>query len=233
MKYLLFAFILFTAILSAQDFGFEVANLSDFRSLSIGYHTQDFRPAGGNTASDSDRIAFSTPMPMLEFRQLSGRLAAGYQTFTDIDGKKRGAFSVYGESQTDLPIIGGGRNGNGLIIPFCLAVNYLRAESPTSKLKAMDVGSIGPGAGLKYRYLERSFGVQASVTGTLLYASEGFSTGYGNQVCVNGEVLVLLPELVLEGMVVGYRFERQQWNMNNNAYDYRRMYHGIDIGFMF
>ena len=221
------------SLLPAQDFGYEYAMLTEYRALGVSYNFQQFTPRSSNLLPDSQRTTFSTVLPLFEFRQNNGRLAVGYQAFTDINGKERESFSVYGESQNDFPL--GQTRGTkaSWFIPVLVGANYLRAEAPTNTVEDFDIGSFGIGTGLKYKHFERSFGIQAFVVGCILYASEGFSTAYGSQSSLAGEVQLILPDLIYEGIVVGYRVEYQQWNMNNNAHDYQRVYHGGFFGILF
>ena len=114
-----------------------------------------------------------------------------------------------------------------------MAANYIRAESPNSAAKDFDIGSLGLGTGLKFKHFERSFGVQAFVIGTVYYASKGFSTEYGSQNSVAAEIQCIIPELIYEGIIVGYRFESQRWNMNDVSLNYQRQYNGVFVGFLF
>jgi len=233
MKKMFLLAVIVCSLARAQDFGYEYAMLTEYRSLGVSYNIQKFSPRSTNLLPDSQRTAFSTALPFIEFRQNSGRLAVGYQTFTDGNGKKRESFSVYGESQNDFPLGVSRSSKASWFIPVVVGANYLRAEAPTNTVEDFDVGSFGIGTGIKYKHFERSFGIQVFGTGSLYYSSEGFSTAYGSQISVSGEVQLILPDLLYEGLVAGYRAEFQQWNMNNNAHDYQRMYHGAFIGILF
>lgn len=233
MKRLIFLLAAFTTSLWTQDFGYSYTVLTEYRSIGAGYHVQDFRASGSNPLSDSSRISFSTAMPVIEFRQLNSRLAVGYQQYTDRFGKEREAYSVYGESHSDLALDGTAKIKPSLFVPIVVSANYMRAESAERTVKGFDIGSLGVGSGLKYRYFERTFGVQASIVGSLYYASEGFSVEYGSQTSLVGEVQTVFSDILFEGIVVGYRYETQRWNMSNSVLDYQRWYHGGFIGLLF
>jgi hypothetical protein len=233
MKKIAALIILVSVSLSAQDFGYEYMMLSEFRAIDASYTLQKFSPRSSNTSSDSTAVRFTTALPFIEFRQSGGRLGIGYQTFSDINGKNRESFSVYGESHNDIALTDRKIQKAALVIPIVVAANYVRAESPRSGVKDFDIGSLGLGTGIKFKHFERSFGVQAFVIGTLYYSSVGFSTEYGSQNSVAAEIQCIIPELIYEGIIIGYRFESQRWNMNDVSLNYQRQYHGAFVGFLF
>lgn len=233
MKTIIFLLLLAAGTLPAQDFGYEYAMMTDYRSLGVSYNAQQFSPTAGNPLPDSSRIRFSTPMPMAEFRQSEGRLAIGYQTYSDINGRSREAFSVYASTMSDMPLFPSSRNKGNWFLPFVISANYVRAQTSDARLEDFDVGSLGIGGGVKFKRFTRDLGIEVSAVATLGYASEGFSTDYGTEYSVSGEATVILPYLVLEGVLAGYRYEMQEWNMNNNGLDYRRVHHGLVIGILF
>jgi hypothetical protein len=221
----------FPLLLGAQDFGYSYYTITDFRSLGISYTLQDFRRAGSNPLDDSAAIRFGTNLPMIEYREIGARVAVGYQSYA-LRGKNVNAFSVYMESGNDFALSGRDQR-NGFFIPVKLSANYIRAENTTPGQKNFDIGSLGIGTGGKYRALTRTFGLQAFGTATIHYSSVGFGTEYGSQFSLSGEIQCLLPELLFEGIIVGYRYERQQWDMSNSILNYQRFYHGPFIGIFF
>ncbi len=233
MKMILSALFVSVTFLNAQDFGYEYLMLTEFRSLGVSYNAQRFSKAPSNTSSDSNSIEFSTAVPFIEYRQQGGRFAVGYQEFTDRTGQRRESFSVYGDSHNDIPLGTSRGSKTSFVLPVVVAANYVRAQSPNSSVSSFDVGSLGIGTGLKYKYFTKTFGVQAFAVGTIYYASEGFSTDYGSQTSAAAEVQCIFSELLFDGILAGYRFEAQQWNMSDNALDYRRRYHGVFIGVLF
>lgn len=233
MKRLFFLLVPLTTFLWSQDFGYTYSDLTEYRSLGIGYHFQDFRASRSNSLPDSMRTMFSSAMPMIEFRQFNVRIAFGYQGYADRSGFEREAYSVYGETHSDLPLDGTVRTKPSLFVPIVVSANYMRAESGYRTVKGFDIGSLGVGTGLKYRFVDRSFGIQASVVGSLFYSSEGFSVEYGSQTSLVGEVQSVFSDILFEGIVLGYRYEIQRWNMSNNILDYQRWYHGGFVGVLF
>lgn len=233
MKTTIFLLVLMSLPLFAQDFGYEYAMMSEYRALGLSYHAQQFSPASGNPLPDSARIRFSSPMPMAEFRQSDGRLAIGYQTYKDIRGASREAFTVSAATTSDLPLFPSAKSKGNWFIPFTVRAGYMRAQSPDAVLEDFDVGTLGLGGGMKFKQYTRDLGFEIFAVASLGYASEGLSTDYGTEYSVSGEATLILPYLVLEGVLVGYRYEFQEWNMNNNGLDYRRIHHGAVIGILF
>ena len=224
---------LLSVTVHAQDFGMDVTTLSDFRSLGAGMMMQHFQPSSGNPTAPADRIDFSTSVPMIELRQDGGRLSVGWNGFTDARGSARRSLSVYGETHNDLPL--GLKLGTmpTLFLPVIVSANYVRADAPSATVGPFDIGSVGIGTGLKFKRFGRDWGVTTFAAASLLYATRGFSTEYGSQTSLAGEITVIRNGWGLEGVLAGYRFERQVWNMNDARLDYRRLYHLLFIGFLF
>lgn len=233
MKHIFLLQILCVLILQSQDFGYEYYVLSEYRAIGGSYNKQDFSSASSNTLADSSQIKFSTQLPFIEYRQNNARISVGFQTYQDQQGKKRESFSAYAESHNDFPLSVKRQTGSSFYIPLIVSANYVRAESGDSSVKNFDVGSLGLGTGIKFKYLDRSIGVQIYAGGAFHFASEGFSTEYGSQTSFFAEAQCVVPQILLEGILFGYRFESQQWNMSSTTLDYRRKYHGVFVGIMF
>jgi len=230
MKKLLFIFI-FSSYLFSQDFGYTYYNLMDYRALGVSYNLQNFSPAASSALPDSFRIRFKTNLPFIEYREVSSRIAVGYQEYV-LGGRTLSSFSVYLESANDFPITGR-EHQNGIFIPVKLSANYVKAASPYPGQRNFDVGSIGVGAGLKYRYLSQKIGLQAAGMGAIHFSNVGFGIEYGSQTSLTGEIQLIIPEFFYNGMIIGYRYDFQQWNMNDTLLNYRRYYHGPFIGIFF
>ena len=233
MKKALFSLAALVSFLGAQDFGYEYLMLTDYRTIGASYNLQQFKAGSSNVLIDSNRIVISSALPFIEFRQNNGRLAVGYQTYTDVKGKSKDSFSAYGESHNDFPLDVSRQSKPSFFIPIVVSANYMRAPSINAGIADFDIGSLGLGTGIKYKHFTRSFGIQAFAVGSLYYASEGFSTDYGTQTSISAEVQLIFSEILYQGILVGYRFELQRWNMNDNALDYQRQYQGLFVGFMF
>lgn len=230
MKPLLIAFF-FVSLLRGQDFGYSYYSMTDFRSLGMSYNAQEFSPDGSHPSPDSAGIRFTSAMPMIEYREMQARVAVGYQTYT-LNGRSHNAFSVFMESGNDFSLTGKEQR-NGFFIPVKLSANYLRAGNSKPGQQNFDIGSLGLGTGGKYRYITKEFAIQIFATGSIHYASVGFGTEYGSQTSLTGEVHLILPEILFGGLVAGYRYERQQWDMSDAQLNYRRWYHGPFIGVIF
>ena len=222
---------LYFRLLSAQDFGFAYYSITDYRSLGASYNVQEFFPSGSNRLHDSLKIRFTTALPSIEYREMNARVAIGYQEYTHA-GKSVSSFSVYVESGNDFPLTGREQK-NGVFIPIKLSANYVKSENGQRGQRNFDIGSLGIGTGVKYRIITREFGVQVSATGTLHFSNVGFGTEYGSQTALTGEIQIIIPNIVLEGMIIGYRYDKQQWNMNDSSLDYERFYHGTFVGIFF
>lgn len=227
----IFSLLMIPFLAPAQDFGYEYYNILDYRSLGVNYSLQEFTPRPSNSLPDSERISFKTNLPFIEFRQLGMRLAVGYQTYA-MNGQSRSSFSVYAESSNDFPI-SGKADRSGFFLPVIISANYVKAESGIFGIKNFDIGSLGIGTGLKYRYFGQNFGIEAYVNGAFHYATEGFSVEYGSSTTYTGELHCIFPEIFLDGIDVGYRYQWQSWNMSNAIFDYQRYYHGAFLGVLF
>jgi hypothetical protein len=218
-------------VLRAQDFGFAYYNITDFRSLGVSYNSQNFYPAGSHAQPDSLRIRFNSGLPFIEYREFNSRVAIGYQKY-QLSGRQLTSFSVYIESGNDFPITGREQK-NGFFIPLKLSANYVKAETPFHGLKNFDIGSLGLGGGAKYRFLARDFGVQTLAVGAIHFSNVGFGTEYGSMASFVMEIQFIFPNIIFDGLIAGYRYEKQKWNMNDAALDYERYYHGPYLGIFF
>ncbi|MGE5313516.1 MAG: hypothetical protein ACM3Q4_02360 [Acidobacteriota bacterium] len=217
---------------AAQEFEttFHDYDLVGYRSLGAAGALQTFEPRSDNSLPDSLAIRFDSPMFFLEFRQMDLRIAASYSHYT-LHGEGKSSYSIYADGSTDLPV--SARRSGGLYIPIIVATNYVRAEGLGTSSGIFDVGSIGIGTGLKYRYLSEAFGLQLSGGAVIHYSTVGFSIENGSSVAARGEFQLLLPELLWSGMTIGYRFETQQWRMSEAKFNYMRRYHAAFLGIFF
>lgn len=226
-----FFFLLFLVPALAQDFGYTYYSITDFRSLGGSFNFQNFSPIHIPTVPDSARIRFTTNLPSIEYRELNTRVAIGYQEYV-LGGRTLSSFSVYMESANDFSITGKEQQ-SGIFIPIKLSANYVKAENPFSGVKNFDVGSLGIGGGVKYRFLTRTIGFQVYAVGAIHFSNVGFGVEYGSQSSFTGEVQLIIPDVLYDGILVGYRYESQRWNMNDDVLDYKRYYHGPFVGIFF
>jgi hypothetical protein len=225
-------FVFCSAVASAQDFQSALRDfdLLDFRALGAGVAANTFEPRANNALPDSLRIKFSSPMMFLEYRQMDIRIALGYNRY-DLHGSGKSSYSIYAEGAQDIPLAA--RRSGGLFLPIILATNYVRADGLGNSSGIFDVGSIGIGMGLKYRYVSESFGLQAYAGAVIHYSTVGFSIEHGSSSSGRGELTLLFPDLVWNGAVIGYRFETQQWILTDEKLNYRRLLHGVFVGLIF
>jgi hypothetical protein len=219
-----------SGFLTAQDFGYEYYNILDYRTVGASYSFHNFSPLSSNRLPDSVKVRITSALPFFEYRQLGLRVAIGYNEYS-IGGESKSSFSAYAESGNDIGLTGKA-DLSGLFLPLFVSANYVQAKGAYNGIKDFDVGSLGLGTGLKYRYFSRSFGFQVFGTAALHYATEGFSTEYGSSMSYVGETQFLFPQF-LAGIMIGYRYQLQNWNMNNSDLNYRRVYHGPFIGVLF
>ncbi len=215
----------------SQEFGEENTRLSDFRSIGVGGAVHQFEPAANNSLPDSLRIHFSAIAGIVEYRDLNTHIAFSYTPYT-INGTTQAALSLSAESAYDIPL-SQSRESQRFFFPIMISTNFLKASGSSRFTKDFNIGSVGIGAGVKYRYIGDSFGVQVYGVGSILVSSQGFSAETGTSTSAMAEASVLLPGIIGEGMIVGYRFESQSWTLSNAIYDYRRQFHGPFIGIFF
>ncbi len=229
-SFLFFSLVWCMATAKSQDFGYEYYNILDYRSLGVNYSMQEFSPRNSNSLPDSFKISFKTHLPFVEYRELGLRVGVGYQQYV-FSGKTRSSFSVYAESGNDIAVSGKAER-NGFFLPVVVSANYVNAEA-AGGTKSFEVGSLGIGTGVKYRYFSKTIGFQIYGTAALHYSSEGFSIEYGSSVSYSGEAQLIFPNIFLDGVLLGYRYQFQEWNMSNSSINYERFYHGPYIGIMF
>ncbi len=218
----------------SQEFGEENTRLSDFRSIGIGAAAHRFEAAAGNSLPDSLRIHFSSTAGIIEYRDLTTHIAFSYTPYT-INGTSQTALSLSAESAYDIPLSQSRPDFSGqrLFLPIVISTNYVKASGSSHFTKDFNIGSLGIGAGIKYRYIGDSFGLQIFGVGCILVSSQGFSAETGTSTSVIAEASLMLPEVIGNGIIVGYHFETQSWSLSNAAYNYRRQFQGPFIGIFF
>jgi hypothetical protein len=219
------------SVARSQEFGVENTRLSDFRSIGIGAAAHRFEAAGNNSLPDSLRIHFSSTAGIIEYRDLSTHIAFSYTPYT-INGTSQTALSLSAESAYDIPL-SQSRESQRLFLPIVISTNYVKASGSSHFTKDFNIGSLGIGAGIKYRYIGDSFGLQIFGAGCILVSSQGFSAETGTSTSALAEASLLLPELIGNGIIVGYHFETQSWSLSNAAYNYHRQFQGPFIGIFF
>jgi hypothetical protein len=203
---------------------------TDTRYIYLGAMKYDFAPRSSNTAPDSMRINCNKLMPVIGFRQGPVDIIVGYTRF-DQRGNSNAAIFVGTTVSTELPIAG--RRGSALVVPIMIAADYTKAESGGPQREDFNVASVGLGAGLKYQLSTESVDFSVHAAEVLQYATEGFSVGSGFSAATLGDATLVLREVILNGIALGYRFRYQTWSMSDAQFNYRAISHGPSIGILF
>lgn len=200
------------------------------RYIYLGVMQRDFQPRGSNSAPDSARIGFTKAMPMIGFRQGPVDIFVGYTKF-DQRGKSNDAIFVGTVVSTEFPV--SGRKGNGLAVPIMFAADYTKAASGGPQRDDFNIASLGLGVGLKYQFSTESLTFTAHAGQLFQYSTEGFSIGSGFSAATLADASLILREVVLEGIALGYRFRYQTWSMSDARFNYRAVAHGPYLGILF
>jgi hypothetical protein len=204
---------------------------SDARYLSAGIFARDFRPRGSNTAPDSLAVSYTRVMPLVGFRQGPVDFLFGYTTY-DLHGAARSAI-YFGVTFTGDYVLTGNRE-RALVLPFLVDADFTKSESAGSLHDNFDVGSVGIGAGIKYRSNGESVDFSVMAAAIIHYSFDGYSLQTGSSPAAVAEAVTLLPQIgILNGLAFGYRFRYQAWTLGNGRYDYKTVNNGLFVGVMF
>lgn len=215
----------------AQEFGVENTRLSDFRSIGIGAAAHRFEAAASNSLPDSLRIHFSSTAAIVEYRDLGTHIAFSYTPYT-INGVSRSAIYLLAESAYDIPLSHSGELQR-FFLPIMIGTNFMKASGFSNLTSDFNIGSLGIGAGLKYRYIGDDYGLQVFGVGSIFFSSQDFSAETGTSTSAIAEASLLLPGIIGDGIIFGYRFETQTWKLSNAVYNYRGEFHGPFVGIFF
>ena len=218
-------------LLFSQDFGYEYNSVQEFRSLGMSVNAQQFLPAASNSMPDSQRLSFSSPLPFFEYRQMDVRIAVGYQEFT-IQNRSRSSFTVALEQSNDYPLAGK-KGESTLLLPIAFSSNFVKAEGIPGKIRNFEIGSVGLGTGLRYRYVTRQFALQVTLIALYHYSTVGFSTEYGSQKTFSAELFTVFSDILFDGVVIGARIDQQEWDISGIDLDYRRTVAGPFVAIVF
>ncbi len=170
-------------------------------------------------------------MPAIGFRQGLVDLTFGYTRFT-LRGDSKTAIFAAVTIANELPLAFG--REHSLLLPFQISSDYTRADNTGGDKENFSIGSVGIGAGLKYRYRQPSFEFSIHAVEAAHWALEGFSTGSGFSAATMGEASFTFRDaVVLDGVMLGYRFRYQTWNMSNAKFNYNSLSHGAFLGILF
>ena len=189
-----------------------------------------FSPMGSNTAPDSAQISYTSPMPLVGFRQGPFDLMLGYAQYT-LGGGSLSSLTLQTTVAFDI-LLSGGRP-SALVLPILIAGDYTKAESEGPSRSDFNLGSVGAGAGLAYRRSGGTLELDAEVGQTLQYSFEGFGTVYGFSAASIVRLTLMFPRIpVINGLAFGYRFRYQSWSMSDKTLNYRLSIHGLSVGIL-
>jgi hypothetical protein len=203
---------------------------SEARYLYAGAVRQDFSPRGSNAAPDSERIHYAKVMPMIGFRQGPVDLFFGYTKFNE-RGKSNTAMFLGTVISTELRM--SGQPGSAFAIPLMVAADFARAESGGPERENFNIASFGLGVGLTYRVAAPGLDFSVRAGELVQFASQGLSTGTGFSAATLADASLILREIVLNGLALGYRFRYQTWSMSEERFNYQAVSHGPYLGILF
>lgn len=228
--YIIVLSLFITASVSAQYYERSYDHPSN-RFIHAGFLLKDFEPRSSNSLPDSLRIHYNRVMPVLGFRQGLVDLLFGYTKFT-LRGIDKAALFASVTVGNDLPL--SFSSTHALLVPLMISSDYTRADNTGGDKENFNIGSVGIGAGLKYRFIQPQFEFWIHAAEAIHWSFEGFSTGSGFSAATMGEALFVFRDaFMLDGITLGYRFRYQTWNMNNARFDYKSLSHGAFLGVMF
>lgn len=201
------------------------------RYIALGVASHEYLPRATNSAADSLQIAFNRWAPTLNFHQGAIDVLFAYTRY-QLRGTTHTAIHLGTVVSMELPLIGP-RSG-GLKLPLCIAGDYTKTESDGTERDNFNVGSLGIGTGLAYRYTGRDLEVAVQALGIAHYAFEGYGTGNGSSMVLTADAHVLWRTPILfDGLVFGYRLRSQTWSLGSDRFDYRAVMHGPYVGALF
>ena len=215
----------------AQYFDRPEYEPSEARYLYAGFLQRDFVPLGSNPVNDSLAIRFKRIMPLIGYHQGMVDVLFGYTTFS-LHGVSRSSIFFGTTVATEVPI--SFSRSSALLLPVMLSADFTKAEAVGSERDNFNIGSVGIGGGLKYRFMAGGveFSVQAAEVAS--FSFEGLSTQTGFSASTLADAVLHLKDIrILDGIVLAYRFRLQTWSMSDSRFNYRSVSHGPSIGVMF
>lgn len=198
------------------------------RYASAGAMLRDFAPRLGFTGGDSLAIRFNAWMPMIGLHQGPLDVQFGYTRFSLKDGMRTAIFFCT-TLANEISLVRG--EPAALVLPVLLSVDYTKAESPGAERDHFNVASVGLGTGLKLRLLTPGTEFSAHAAALYHFSFEGFNTGNGSSLALVAEASLIVRTLHIgDGLVLGYRFRTQSWNLAGGRLNYRATAHGPYIG---
>jgi hypothetical protein len=198
------------------------------RYLSIGAMLRDFAPRSGYTGGDSAAISYAVWMPMIGYHQGLLDASFGYTRYT-LRGATRSAVFFGATLANEVPLVH--EQSASFVLPVLLSLDYTKSEGTGVERDNFNVASIGLGTGAKLRLMSPGTEFTAQAAGVYHFSFEGLNTGNGSSLAVLCEAALVLRTLhVVDGLVVGYRFRHQTWNVADGRLNYRVTTHGPFVG---
>lgn len=231
-RFTLFILIAFVSIspLYAQYYEQSAASSSN-RFIHVGYLQRTFEPRYSNTSPDSLIIEYRRIMPTIGFREGMVDVTFGYTRFS-LRGQNKTSVSAAITVGNEFPLTFSPTHG--VFLPLMISTDYTRSDNTGTDKENFNIGSLGIGAGLKYRFRQPRFEFSIHATEAVHWSFEGFNTGTGFSAATTGEVMFMFRNAILfDGITLGYRVRYQTWNMNSDFFDYKSLSHGAFLGVMF
>ncbi len=202
------------------------------RYFSVGFMQRTFEPRPSNIqTADSLRITFTRMMPMFGFHQGPLDILLGFVNY-GFHGGSRSTVFLGTTIRSEIPVVHS--RSFGLLLPIMLGADFTKAEAAGAELNDFNVASVGIGGGVKFRARSESVEFMVETAGLAQYAVEGFSTRTGFSGAVIAESSLLWNGVgPFDGVVLGYRFRYQTWNLGEHLMDYKSVSHGPYLGLMF
>lgn len=203
----------------------------EHRMIYAGFLLRDFEPRSSNSLPDSLAISMSKIIPTIGFRQGLVDFSIGYNSFT-LRGQSKSTLVASATVANEFPITFS--RTHALLIPIMISSDYTKVENTGGARENFNIGSIGIGAGVKYRYRSAQFDFSLLAAEAAHWSLEGFSTGSGFSAATMGEALFTFRDVLsLDGIAIGYRVRYQTWNMGDAKFNYNSFSHGAIVGVMF
>lgn len=201
------------------------------RFLSAGALWWKFDPKQSNPGVDSTTVRMDRVAPMISYRDGLLDLVVAYTTYSDMSGSHPAIF--FGARLAQEVWLSRAPSG-GLSLPVSILGDFTKVEGSGLQRETFNVGTIGLGAGLKYRWTGRSTQVWVEGGAAASFAFEAFSLRNGFSSVVFGEAALLLRRVgPFAGVAILYRVRLQNWSMSNSEFNYRSLVHGPSIGLLF
>jgi hypothetical protein len=202
------------------------------RAIEGGLLFNRFKSRDDNSFPDSLRSSYDEPIPIIGYRDELVSLYLSYWKFK-INGIETTELTASVKAGTDFRLTG--KEKTFLAIPIALATDYTRVErSDLTRGSRFDVGSVGIGAGLKFKTDIGFARLGLEYLRFITYSTVSFGSGIGYSHVNFAEATFAIPHALGDyGLVIAYRYRDQDWLMDNKQYNYFSRWHGVSLGVMF